>query len=301
MTLEELFQSYIYKKKLAGLSEATVWDYKHHLKGFFAFVGGSLPVSALTLEQVEAYVRSLLATKRLSRATVATYVRNVRIFLNYADRQGLLSFSPYDIKIPKSPKTNPLIYSDAEIKQIFASISSPVRWLYLRNSSFIALMLDSGLRQGEVAALLVNDVSFDDSRILVHGKGGKDRFVPLGAFSSRVLRLYMDACPYPLEDSMFLEHDGSPLSKNAIRLTVRRLAKKLPFPLSSHKLRHNFATNYCLDKIEQDGQVDAFTLKMLMGHSEISTTERYIHCAMELLAVKSTISHLDRLFADMPI
>ena len=111
----------------------------------------------------------------------------------------------------------------------------------------------------------------------------------------------MDACPYPLEDSMFLEHDGSPLSKNAIRLTVRRLAKKLPFPLSSHKLRHNFATNYCLDKIEQDGQVDAFTLKMLMGHSEISTTERYIHCAMELLAVKSTISHLDRLFADMPI
>ena len=73
MTLEELFQSYIYKKKLAGLSEATVWDYKHHLKGFFAFVGDSLPVSALTLEQVEAYVRSLLATKRLSRATVATY------------------------------------------------------------------------------------------------------------------------------------------------------------------------------------------------------------------------------------
>ena len=213
----------------------------------------------------------------------------------------MLSFSPYDIKIPKSPKTNPLIYSDAEIKQIFASISSPVRWLYLRNYSFIALMLDSGLRQGEVAALLVNDVSFDDSRILVHGKGGKDRFVPLGAFSSRVLRLYMDACPYPLEDFMFLEHDGSPLSKNAIRLTVRRLAKKLPFPLSSHKLRHNFATNYCLDKIEQDGQVDAFTLKMLMGHSEISTTERYIHCAMELLAVKSTISHIDRLFADMSI
>ena len=180
MTLEELFQSYIYKKKLAGLSEATVWDYKHHLKGFFAFVGGSLPVSALTLEQVEAYVQSLLATKRLSRATVATYVRNVRIFLNYAARQGLLSFSPYDIKIPKSPKTNPLIYSDAEIRQIFAAISSPIRWLYLRNCSFIALMLDSGLRQGEVAALLVKDVSFDDSRILVHGKGGKDRFVPLG-------------------------------------------------------------------------------------------------------------------------
>ncbi len=195
-----------------------------------------------------------------------------------------------------NPKKQLQVYSDDEIQQIFQAVSTPVPWMKARNRAIISLMSDSGLRQGEVSSLRRLDVSFCPPRLLVHGKGDKDRFVPLGNISSGLLREYFDLCPFPSEDYVFLSESGDPLSRNAIRLFVSRVSKKLPFQVSSHKLRHNFARNYCLDKMESGGQFDAYTLKTLMGHESISTTERYVHCEVELLAVKSSISHLDKIF-----
>ena len=70
--------------------------------------------------------------------------------------------------------------------------------------------------------------------------------------------------------------------------------KKLPFEFSSHKLRHNFATNYLLDQYERFGQMDIYQLMAIMGHEDISTTRRYLHEANGILAVRGCISHLDK-------
>lgn len=89
-------------------------------------------------------------------------------------------------------------------------------------------------------------------------------------------------------DRMVLKVTG-----NAIRLFVYRLEHKLGFSLSSHKLRHNFATNFCLDNLEQKGTSNVYDLGIIMGHESIETTKKYEHFAHEFVAVKNSISHLD--------
>lgn len=293
MTILEAYEKFIFTKKLNGLSGETIKDYHFFLKRFISYVGSSLELSDISEELVNGYILSLHSSS-LSRASVSTYIRNLRIFLCYANTLCPLPFSPDTIKVPKSPKKKAYIYSDDDIVRIFCSIQSSVPWIAARNRAIIALMLDSGIRQGEVCSLLSQDVSFSDRRIKVHGKGDKERFAALGGLSVRYLRQYFDLCPYTPHEYVFLSDDGTPLSGNAVRLFVFRLGRSLPFPLTSHMLRHNFATNYCLDKVEDGQQIDAYTLKTLMGHESITTTEGYIHCALELLAVKSSVSHLDR-------
>ena len=78
-----------------------------------------------------------------------------------------------------------------------------------------------------------------------------------------------------------------------MRLFVNRLQHKLPFDLSSHKLRHNFATNYCIDHVRQTGKTDVYDLSILMGHESIETTKKYEHFAHEIIATENNISHLD--------
>ena len=250
MTVSEVFYQFMRSKKLAGLSQATITDYAAHLKGFLSYVGDSFPVSDISEELVQNYILSLYG-RRLKKASVATYIRNLRIFLSYVCKLSPLPFSPSSIRVPKNPKKQLQVYSDDEIRQIFQAVHTSAPWLNARNRAIIALMLDSGLRQGEISSLLRSDVSFNPPRLLVHGKGNKDRFVPLGNVSAKFLHEYFELCPFSAVDYVFLSDSGAPLSRNAIRLFIARVAKRLPFALSSHKLRHNFATNYCPDKIFQ--------------------------------------------------
>ena len=131
--------------------------------------------------------------------------------------------------------------------------------------------------------------------MVVCGKGNKERTVPLGSFTIRFMREYLRLCPHK-SDKIFVERRGEPLTCNAVKLLVRKLAKELPFELSSHKLRHNFATNYCIDQYETRGNIDIYSLMIIMGHEDIETTERYLHHAKEIISTRNSISHLDKLF-----
>ena len=109
----------------------------------------------------------------------------------------------------------------------------------------------------------------------VTGKGDKDRFVHVGEFALMMLDEYLSMCPYKDSEYAFLGRRGHVISGNAVRLFVYRLQKKLPFELSSHKLRHNFATNFCVDSLERTGSTCVQDLGILMGHESIETTKRY--------------------------
>lgn len=294
MTVLDAFDRFIYDKRLAYLSESSIRDYSFMLLPFRRFVGDSLPISELTKELVDNYIFSL-QSGTYARSTVSTYVRNLRIFLTYVDSLESLSFSPRKIKIPKPSKKQAYIYNDEEIAQLFAAVASHSDWLTARNRAMIALMLDSGIRRSEVSSIQVVDVDFYSGRLKVHGKGDKERFVALGSYSAAFLKKYMALCPYPIHANLFLDTNGSPLSPNAVRLIMTRLSEKMPFPVSAHLLRHNFATNWCLDQLNAGQQIDSLVLQALLGHESLQTTQIYIHCALALHAVKSSHSHLDRL------
>ena len=77
------------------------------------------------------------------------------------------------------------------------------------------------------------------------------------------------------------------------------LAQKLPFEFSSHKLRHNFATNYCIDQYEKHGFVDIYKLMILTGHEDVKTTNRYLHIANQIIVSRESVSHIDKIFQEL--
>lgn len=154
-----------------------------------SYIGESIDIKTLSLLQVEDFIL-FESEKNLSAATISTYVRNIRIFLQWIHKEQGLSFEPSKIKIPKSPKKNVRILSETEILYLLESVKSSVSWITSRNRSIIALMLDSGLRQKEVCSLTKQEIDFSRNILKVTGKGAKDRFVSLGFVSRSFLRLF---------------------------------------------------------------------------------------------------------------
>lgn len=294
MTVQDAYNEFIFSKRAQGLTDKSIDSYNNILHVFIDYFGPDRNIGTLDLKSIQQFAIDL-RSRSLSKASVSTYIRNTKIFLRWVSEEYDLSFDPGKIRVPKSPKKKAHIYSDDEIQQIFNSIQSPVPWISARNCAMVALMLDCGIRQCELCGLQRPDVDFINGRMKVYGKGDKERFVPIGSHSLDLLGRYYTLCPYQ-NDSVFVNKNGSPLSNNAVKLFTHRLQKKLGFKFSSHGLRHNFATHYILDNLEERHTSGVYDLSILMGHESIETTKRYEHVAHELIAVKSCNSHLDKVY-----
>lgn len=295
MTLFCAYEEFIRQKQLAGLSPATVENYRTFLDIFLRTVDSSVDTSGLTYETVTNFILDLYKPP-LSKATVATYIRNIRIFLRWVSAEYGMSFDPVKIKVPKSPKKLVHIYSDTEIQYLFSCVEVSIPWITARNRAILALMLDSGLRQAEVCNLLKQRIDRERMILQVTGKGAKDRLVPLGYVSLALLEDYLSQCPYDASEWVFVGRYGKPVTCNAIKVFVSRLKRQLPFDLTSHKLRHNFATNYCLDNLRKTGNSHVYDLSILMVHESIETTKCYEHFAHEIIATENRHSHLDGIY-----
>ncbi len=298
MTLGESFDKFISFKKRQGLSPASINCYESFVRPFLKAVGYSTDLSAVTEEMLNVYIDSV-HKRKLSKATYATYIRHLKCFLNWIRKYEETDLFTSRIIVPKANKKNPHIYDDSEIRLIFETITTESEWLTARNRAMIAVMLDSGLRQGEVCGLLTCNVQFGKSMLKVCGKGDKERFVPLGGIASKYMQEYTKLCPYTGK-YFFLSRRGEKVTGDAVKHLMYKLAQKLPFEFSSHKLRHNFATNYCLDQYMAHGSVDIYKLMILMGHEDVKTTNRYLHIANQIIVSRESVSHIDRIFSGNP-
>jgi site-specific recombinase XerD len=297
MTLEQAVNDFISSRILAGLSPKTVETYRNCVLPFIRFVGKEILLSALGREVVDTYIAHIL-TRPLAKASKATYIKHLRIFLRWCEKKhGFFDIAASTIKVPKAHKKVVRIYSDVEINMIFRAVTSSLDWLTLRNKAIVALMLDSGLRQAEVCGLSRSNVYAAARFAKVCGKGEKERTIPLGEVTIGLLERYLAACPYDTSKRIFVSSKGRPLTPDAVKHLMRRVAGRLPFELSSHRLRHNFATNYCLDQYERYGQVDIYRLMVLLGHEDIETTRRYLHLANQIIATRTSISHIDAILS----
>ncbi len=293
MILQQVFDNFILSRKLADLSPMSITSYKNCLAPFIDYIGSSKPFAEITQADLTDYQYNIVQ-RPLSKSTRATYIRNLKTFLKWAQYEYGSAYDFKKIRVPRSSKRQVRIYTPDDIALIFSNVETSVDWVTLRNKTMIALMYDSGLRQAEVCDLRHQNVIYAESRLVVHGKGDKERIVPLGKITHQYLQAYLDKCPYST-NHIFVTFHGEPMTCNAVKLFVSKLADKLPFDLSSHKLRHNFATNYCIDQYEKYGKIDIYQLKAIMGHEDIATTERYLHVANEIIASRACISHLDKI------
>lgn len=297
MTMQQTFDNFILSRRLADLTEKTIYNYRQFVTPFIKYIGSDKPFNELTQADINKYIEMLL-NRKISRSTRATYIRHIKIYLSWCENEYGAKYKAKNIKIPRSPKKKVKIYTSEELVQIMRQIHAESDWLTTRNKCIVALMYDSGIRQSEVCTLEKRNISFSENRMVVSGKGNKERTVPIGKLTYKLLSELFQQCPYN-SDMVFVNRRGKPLICNAVKLLIHKLSEELEFDLSSHKLRHNFATNYCIDQYEEVGHVDIYRLMNLMGHEEIETTRRYLHHANEIIGAKNCISHLDKVFSEI--
>lgn len=291
MTVLQAFEEFITDRKNRGLSPESICSYRNCTTPFFTWLVHDYDVTCLTSRMIVDYI-SYLMCRDISAASKATYVRNLKIYVRWLETAYGLNLDGRRIHIPRTPKKVLRIYTDTEIRQIYDAARGYHGWLTMRNCAIISLMLDSGLREGEVCSLLDKDLHLEQRYVKVTGKGNKERYVPIGNVTVYYLNMYYDRCPH-CSDYVFVGCSGQSLTCNAVKQLMYKIASRLPFELSAHKLRHNFATNYCLDAYQQGGQVDIYRLMVLMGHEDIKTTRRYLHMANQIITMHTTVSHLD--------
>lgn len=297
MLLSDALNRFLLEKQMQALSKESIRDYREFVGRFIRFYPADKEAGQLQQSDIEDYILQTVSAP-LSKSTKATYIRHAKVFLKWLSLNYTCEFDYARIKVPKSTGRIVRIYSDDDVKTIFSAVryyGYRRYWMTERDKAIISLMLDSGLRQNEVCCIKHNDFYNDFQRLIVRGKGDKYRVVPIGSFSKKLIQSYLGHCCFRNE-YLFCNKSGNPLTKNAVKLLISKLAKKLPFELTSHKLRHNFATNWCIDQYQKHGSVDVAQLMYIMGHNDLKTTQRYLHMAMEIIAGDATISHLDKVY-----
>jgi site-specific recombinase XerD len=232
---------------------------------------------------------------RLSDYSVQGHVRTLRAFSSWLQREGYLEENVLSrLRVPKAIKEEIVPLTPEEIGRILSCLS-PNTATGCRSYAIVYLMLDAGLRVGEVVSLKMDNVDLDQGQLLVTGKGNKQRAVPIGSNAQKYLQRYIyHFRPDPIlaeQDNVFLTSDGKALSDNSLRLTFTRLKVKTGIKrVHAHLLRHTFATYY----LRNGG--DLLSLQKILGHTSLEMVRVYSHLAeADVKAKHRRYSPMDRL------
>jgi len=234
-----------------------------------------------------------LGRRELSQAAIRLRFSALNSFYKFLMRRGLVESSPVkDVTLPKPAKRLPQFLT---IDQMNALLDAPMRELSvkdgtkrkvsqvpsLRDRAILETIYSCGLRIGEICRMLAGEIEPDDLVVNVHGKGKKERQVPIGRPAVEAIRLYWErlAKPPALDEPVFF---ASEKKRSAIypRLVQLRLKKYLTVcgldpTLTPHKLRHSYATHML------DAGADLRSVQEMLGHANLTTTQVYTHVTTE--------------------
>ena len=290
-------EEFILTKQAEGLSHATITWYRYSTLRFTKFLGQDLPLDD-ALDRSREYVVELRATK-LSSSSVAGYVRALLVFMNWSYGQGYLTKDPSKIlKRVRERQRVPDPLTDLEIKLLMNNLPNPKTFIGCRNRVALMLMLDSGLRVGELSGIRVKDVHMNDREIRVLGKGDKERVIPLGDTTLAELRRYVtwrtSAKAAANEDHLLLTITRTATTRNTYTQFIKRFGDEIGLPrLHPHLLRHTAAMTML-----KNG-ADAFSVQAILGHSTPAMTNRYVHATKTQLGKRHREwSPIDKFLSD---
>ena len=281
MLLTDFKKEFLTICQLKNLSVETIKTYDCHIRYFIDFVT-NLDILNLTSERIRSYVL-YINNSNLATMSKRSYLRETKTFLNFIDKKLNTTFSQ-NIYLPKKERKLVHIFTDEEIHIIYINLKS------IRDRLIFALAYDCGLRRIEITRIQLKDIH--KGFITIWGKGNKYRLVPFGAFTSDLIESYLKYEHTHKSDYLILTKYGKPFTVNGLSNFFRQLSKTSGIDLSAHQFRHNFATNYLINQIE-NGSSDLFQLQLLLGHADAEVTKNYLHLAQEQLLVKKSYSHLD--------
>jgi len=255
--------------KRKNYSAHTVKSYVNILDQFIRWL--TVPLSEVTRKEIGAYVDHLLRKRRTPK-TITCHLQTIRLFFDYLiNEEGRSMINPVSRISLRLPKPLPRHLKDDQVPRLFGVITD------LRDRAMFMLMLRCGLRVEEVAHLCMDAVEYRRRQIFVsHGKGGKDRVVYMSEDARSALLAYL-ARRSSKAKGLFLVQKGpmrgNPISVRGIQKRIEYYARKSRLNVSCHRLRHTMATQLL------NADADLATIQDLLGHGQITTTQRYCRVA----------------------
>lgn len=306
ITIKNALELFLLDRELKGNTQKTIENYKLQVNYFIDFIGHDPDVNELNLQTLKDYQFYLSNKDRydnhpfkikengtIEKITVQSYLRQLRVFIRYLYDEEYIQTNLCDkFKLPKAPKKTIDILNEIEKQKLLNSFTETSE-LQLRNKTIIALMLDSGLRRNEVISLEYDNVHFSYNYLKVNGKGDKERLVPLGITTKKLLLKYINFRSLPEFETkiLFIDRNKRPMSDNSIKMMFARLRTKTKIKrLHPHILRHTFATDYLING------GDIFSLQSILGHTSLEMVRRYSHLASSyIIANHKRLSPLDEM------
>ncbi len=274
-----------------GLAKNTLDSYQQDLNAFAEFAAGHVNSFAdIGSSELQLYLNTLYING-MSTATVARRVSCLRQFFRWAVNHNVISKDPTALLAPpRQSQSLPKALSEADIEALLA-VDTEQR-LGLRDKAMLELLYATGLRVSELVDIKQSDVSLRQGVVRVLGKGSKERLVPIGENAINAVQLYINEQRPALlkganEPALFLTERGKPMTRQAFWYLIKRHARRagITQTLSPHMLRHCFATHLL------DHGADLRVVQLLLGHSDLSTTQIYTHVARDKLQNLHSMHH----------
>lgn len=285
MSLILSFENYLRYEK--GMANNSVEAYLHDINIFTQFLelqpDPINPIKA-TSRHIRLFLKQL-TDLGISANSQARILSGMRSFFNFLVLERLIDIDPcLLVEAPSLGRKLPVILSfdeiDAMLKQIDLSQKHGQR-----NKTIIELLYACGLRVSELISLKISQIYFTDGFLKVVGKGDKERLIPIGNQTLKLIRNYLDEQRVLLQpsrlhsDTLFLSDRGKGLSRQMVFIIIKTMAEKAGIrkTISPHTFRHSFATHLL------EGGADLRAVQQMLGHVSITTTEIYTHIDREYL------------------
>lgn len=269
-------------------SANTVTAYESDVRGLCDYLTEATTVADLSLLSLRAWLADL-NTRGQSRATIARKAAAARAFTAWAKRRGLIDQDPgVRLMSPVVPKPLPTILTSSQAHEVVSWKSDDDPVISTRDTAILEMLYATGIRVSELCGANISDVDMHRHVLLVRGKGNKERMVPFGIPASEALEKWMQVRNQVAEvdEALFVGVRGGRIDPRAVRTLVNVVTLQTTGQrLSPHALRHSAATHVL------EGGADMRVVQELLGHSSMSTTQRYTHVSVERLKRTFELAH----------
>ena len=262
-----------------GLSNNTVSSYKNDIKSFLLWLDKkSFNPLNINASDANSYVSKLFGDG-LKSSSVNRKISAIKSFYIFLQKKKIIMKSPIaDIVMPKQEKYLPVSMSEEEVERLLNSPDLNIQ-IERRDKAMIEVLYATGIRISELTNLKLTDLDVNRSVLKVFGKGSKERLVPFGEKAAESINLYLKDRKDLKSKEIFLSNRGTKISRGAFWQRIKIYIKRanLKISISPHTLRHAFATHLL------NRGADLRSVQILLGHSDLSTTQIYTHIAKQRL------------------
>ncbi len=284
------FEKYLKNEK--GFSPHTLKSYMNDLRDLSEYLENE---NVINFNKVDFFVlRGFIANlfqKNVAKPTIERKIACLKSFYKFLNQKGFLDTNP--AKMLKFPPKEKKLFKVFNIDDILNLLEIPDKSTPsgLRDALILEILYGTGIRVSELVNIDIEDIDFEGLRIRIKGKGKKERLVPIAELHSKMFRKYLEIrkeiCKkYMIKGKQcFINKFGERLTDRSVRRIVDKYLNEagLPVDFSPHSFRHSFATHLL------EGGADLRIIQVLLGHSSLSTTQKYTHLNLaELLKVYDT-------------